>query len=438
MSLAGPAQYQILKVDKTLTGGETKTADIRGKVVDFDYYESLYSPMITANVVVVDTGNSVTDANGQLATIKDGMPIVADGTETVEFQIATGNGTLASQKPMMITGTPLNFDQSTRQVLNLPLVSEFSIDNARKPLEGNYGPAPISDIVQKILGNNELLFFKDNIEKTVNHDKIQGRNESAIDVILSLAKKSRPATNGSPGYFFYETQEGFNFRSIEGLISEGIREYKESEDIQDIRTYSYFNNQKQDLSTNKDDFKLVLMPIVKRDQNLLNALRTGTHNVRIQTKNLLTGEFTDNVVNLLNKNSTFLGDQPDKQEKQKTGEYCKTFTYVIAPGENENESSSKIENNPAEYEPEALMRYAMLHSQILDIQVPCNVQLMAGQVIKLNLENVTQGNKLVEKDNPHRSGFYLILHLRHHFDPKHSYTSMTIARDTYGLYRSSK
>jgi len=54
------------------------------------------------------------------------------------------------------------------------------------------------------------------------------------------------------------------------------------------------------------------------------------------------------------------------------------------------------------------------------------------------IENVTGGDKSNQRENPHRSGFYLILHLRHHFDPKHSYTTLTLARDTYGLYTSSK
>ena len=57
---------------------------------------------------------------------------------------------------------------------------------------------------------------------------------------------------------------------------------------------------------------------------------------------------------------------------------------------------------------------------------------------KVLIENVTTGNKTNQVENPHRSGFYLILHLRHHFDPKHSYTSLTLARDTYGLYTSNK
>ena len=271
-------------------------------------------------------------------------------------------------------------------------------------------------------------------------DKIEGKNETPIDLIFNLSRKSKPV-KGAPGFFFYETQEGFNFRSIEGLIEQGIKEYKENESVRDVRTYKYFNNQKQDLGSNEDDYNVVKMPILKRDHNLFNALKAGVYNVRIQTKNLLTGAFTDNVVNLLDKNSNYLGSKPKKsidQNESKLEKYCKTYSYVLAPGSVDEGVSDKITNNPAEYEPQAMMRYSMLHSQVLEIQVPCNILLMAGKVIKLEIENVTGGNKVLQRENQHRSGFYLILHLRHHFDPKHSYTSLTLARDTYGLYTSSK
>ena len=65
-------------------------------------------------------------------------------------------------------------------------------------------------------------------------------------------------------------------------------------------------------------------------------------------------------------------------------------------------------------------------------------RLRAGEVIKLKLENITQDEKLLAIYNQHRSGYYLILHLCHHFDPANSYTSLTLARDTYGLYTSKK
>ena len=73
-----------------------------------------------------------------------------------------------------------------------------------------------------------------------------------------------------------------------------------------------------------------------------------------------------------------------------------------------------------------------LHSQIMEIQVPCNLKLRAGNIIKVEFER--QGDKAMGGVDQQQSGKYLILHLCHHFDTKRSFTSMTLARDTYGLY----
>ena len=396
--------------------------------------------MITANATIVDTGDSVVDKRGNLATIKDGFPLEHDGTETLIFKISNENGTLTTLEPLVVTASPVTLDQSTRQVLTLELKSKFSIESSSNPRLSSYGIGTVDESVKKILKENKLPFRNENIEKSSTVDKIEGKNETPIDLIFNLTRKCKPV-KGAPGFFFYETQEGFNFRSIEGLIEQGMNEYKENQSVRDVRTYKYFNNQRQDLGSNEDDYNMVKMPILKRDHNLFNALKAGVYNVRIQTKNLLTGEFKDNVVNLLDKDSSYLGSKPKKivdQNENKLEKYCKTYSYVLAPGNVDEGVSDKITNSPAEYEPQAMMRYSMLHSQVLEIQVPCNILLMAGQVIKLEMENVTGGNKVLQRENQHRSGFYLILHLSHHFDPKHSYTSMTLARDTYGLYTSSK
>ena len=135
-----------------------------------------------------------------------------------------------------------------------------------------------------------------------------------------------------------------------------MREYKENQNVRDVRTYKYFNNQKQDLGSNEDDYNMVKMPILKEIIILLNALKSGIYNVRIQTKNLLTGEFTDKIVNLLDKDSNYLGSKPKKsidQNEIKLEKYCKTYSYVLAPGSIDEGVSDKITNNPAEYEPQA-------------------------------------------------------------------------------------
>ena len=429
MSAAGASNYTIFQIKKN-----NLEVPLQGKILNFNYYESIYSPMVTGNIAIEDTGGSVENDLGILATIKDGMKIT--GFEEVSFLITTRYGELDfTSYPLIVTGSPANLDESNRQVALLNMVSKTEILSSSKPLSRNYPEAPISETVTKIL-NKELNIRKDklDIEQTQNQDKIKGNHQGALDCILKMCKKSIPAKGKDPGYFFYETQDGYNFRSIDGLIKKGIESF-DNEEYAQMHTYYYFGALAAKLDDEYgNDFKVLTTPIVRRDEDQLKALRNGLYNVRIITKNSLTGEYKEEIKNLLS--DTNLGE---KQEKPVTNEvYLKSYTFHISPGQDDPGVSDTILNNPANYVPQSNMRYSLLHSQIVQIQVPCNVQLKAGQVIKLYLENITQSNKNEQVYNNLRSGYYMIRDLCHSFTTVNSYTSLTLLRDTRELYRSDK
>ena len=429
MSAAGASNYTIFQIKK-----KDLEVPIQGKILNFNYYESIYSPMVTGTIAIEDTGGSVENDLGILATIKDGMKIT--GFEEVSFLVTTRYGELDfTSYPLIVTGSPANLDESNRQVALLNMVSKTEIDSSKKPLTRNYPEAPISETVTKIL-NKELKISKDklDIEKTQNQDKIKGNHLGALDCILKMCKKSIPAEGKDPGYFFYETQDGYNFRSIDGLIKKGIESF-DNEGYAQMHTYYYFGALAAKLDDEYgNDFKVLTTPIVRRDEDQLKALRNGLYNVRIITKNSLTGEYKEEIKNLLS--DTNLGEKQEKVVDDK--DYLKTYSFHISPGADDPGVSDTILNNPANYVPQSNMRYSLLHSQIVQIQVPCNVQLKAGQVIKLYLENITQSNKNEQVYNNLRSGYYMIRDLCHSFTTVNSYTSLTLLRDTRELYRSNK
>ena len=433
MSAAGACNYTFCEVFKPKTGVKVRT---EGKITGFDYYESVYSPMITADFTQFDTGGSVQNKKGIVGTLKDALPI--EGFEEFRFIITTAQGELNFKNtPMVITGSPGNIDEPQRQSSFIPMVSKYSIDSSKNPI-GNVYQGTLGEIVGVILKQLGVPESLVDIEPTSNSDKIHGNFEAPLDVILKLCKKSIPADGTQdPGYFFYETKSGFKFKSIHGLIKNGIEKF-DDENYAEKHTYNYNGSLNAKLEQVKgNDFKILKPPLVQRDQDQITALKNGVYNVRICTLNTLTHKYTENIVNLLS--STNLGS---KQESPvKSDEFNKTYTYLLDPGEdgdNESGVSTELLNSPANYEPKANMRYSLLHSQLMSIQVPCNILLEAGDVIKVNLENITEDNKVDQIYNEHRSGFYLILQLCHHFDTKNSYTSMLLARDTYGLYTSKK
>ena len=64
------------------------------------------------------------------------------------------------------------------------------INTTSNPRLGYYGIGTVDDAVKKILQENNLPFLEKNIEKTQTVDKVEGKNETPIDLVFHLCKKS--------------------------------------------------------------------------------------------------------------------------------------------------------------------------------------------------------------------------------------------------------
>ena len=63
---SSPAKYEILRIIK-----DGKEQPLQGKTINFNYYESLYSPVVSANMMFVDAGGSTTDDKNNITSIKE-------------------------------------------------------------------------------------------------------------------------------------------------------------------------------------------------------------------------------------------------------------------------------------------------------------------------------------------------------------------------------
>ena len=54
MSAAKPSLYEILTIE---SNDKERNADLRLGTISVDYYEDIFSPTITAKVIVTETGN---------------------------------------------------------------------------------------------------------------------------------------------------------------------------------------------------------------------------------------------------------------------------------------------------------------------------------------------------------------------------------------------
>jgi hypothetical protein len=168
---------------------------------------------------------------------------------------------------------------------------------------------------------------------------------------------------------------------------------------------------------------------------MLNALQTGSYKTKNVFFNPYNFEYTEIYLSLSKAGLINLGSEPEYPgEFDAKDAFTRTHHFILDPGNMEIGISNKINNDPREYQAKAVMRYNLLMTQVLTMMIPCNPKLKAGDNIICEFEKTTFGNKAEGSVEESKSGKYLIMHLCHSFDTKRSFTSLTLVRDTYGLY----
>ena len=420
MSAVSPSKYNRIELQKK----GKDPVELKGGVVSVDYYESLYSPTVTANVMYMDAGGNLEDDKNKLTSVKEALPIT--GLEDLFFNITNETGELKFIKKdaFKVSKAPVMTRESNRQAVLLSLVSPKMKENNDDPIFDKY-KGKISDTVKKIL-KEKFKISKDkiDIEPTKNGYNFLGKGRGGLDLILDLCKRSVPV-KGDAGFFFYQTKSGFKFKSINELLSQ-------KPDF----TLVYFGGLKQDNTEDGgNDNKIMMPPRFEKDQDVMKALKGGVYrsrNIFFDPRTFCYEEVTYDISAKDGIKKTLGGAPPFANDVKS---FTKTFHHILDVGSLDSNPSTEINNDPREWQASSVMRYNLLHSQVVHIQIPCNLKLEAGNVVKMDIES-TSANKEEGAKDEQQSGNYLILNLCHHFTDRRSITSLTLIRDTYGIKRS--
>ena len=420
MSAVSPSKYNRIELQKK----GKKPVELKGGVVSVDYYESLYSPTVTANVMYMDAGGNLEDDKNKLTSVKEALPIT--GLEDLFFNISNETGELKFIKKdaFKVSKAPVMTRESNRQAVLLSVVSPHLKQNNDDPIFDKY-KGKISDTVKKIL-KEKLKISNDklDIEPTQNGYNFLGKGRGGLDLVLDLCKRSVPV-KGDAGFFFYQTKSGFKFKSINELVSQKPE-----------FTLVYFGGFKQDNTDGSgNDNKIMIPPRFEKDQDVMKALKGGVYrsrNIFFDPRTFCYEEVTYDISAKDGIKKTLGGAPPFANDVKS---FTKTFHHILDVGSLDSNPSTEINNDPREWQASSVMRYNLLHSQVVHIQIPCNLKLEAGNVVKMDIES-TSANKEEGAKDEQQSGNYLILNLCHHFTDRRSITSLTLIRDTYGIKRS--
>lgn len=399
------------------------TVDIRLGIVSIDYYEDIFSPTITAKIVIADTASNGLDG------LYKGLKI--QGGERVSLKIA-GNSSdnkgldFASSVDdyFYVSGVSNAILQGNREVFTLNLFSRESITNETSRVPIKFPKSRIDISATKIIKEYLLTNKPIDVDQTANVYGFIGNMRKPFTLLTMLAAKASPH-DGAAGYLFYQTQEGYKFKSIDKMIS-----------AKPVAEYLY--NEVADFNSTLNDYKISDYSW-DMNQSLIETLRLGTYSSFKGSFNPLTHRFTSYFegvsdfesgrVNNLGAefSSSKISDSTNKNILEIPSRY---MTFVLDIGTIDDGISK--EENGEDYRSESIRRYNLLFAQQVSMTIPLNTNLKAGDIIKCLFPNMTTSN--AKEYDDFQSGLYMIKELCHHFDSNMSLTSMKLVRDTYGQH----
>ena len=443
MGAINPAIYEDMEISAETTTGTPKTIDLKLGVVSFNYFEDLFSPCLTAQLLVVSAGGATQTVveEGKTAenveNVYSGLPI--RGGERVKIKIKPNTEKNAAlefdtpEKYFYVSNVSKQFSDGSKEIFTLDLVSREAITNETSRVVKRYPKeSKISDHVKTIIQDRLASTIEDeDIDETVNKYGFIGNLKKPFHVLVWLASKSKPK-KGLPGYFFYQTKDGFKFKSIDTLIEEGNK----SEKI----TYRETNYKPSSVLSDVADFTILQYNVVQNN-DLLAKLALGQFSSHIMEFDPLLGTFTTQeqgkfTLDDITSESINLGETPEVPKllnddtTQNLGTLpSRLITMVTDRGVLDFEPVTDRNSEPSLWQRQAYMRYQLLFTQVLNMVVPLNTNLSVGNIIFVEF---LQSNMESKERDRQQSGSYMIKELCHHFDPNQSITSMTLIRDTFG------
>ena len=443
-----PAIYQFKSIRISMLQGPyagKNPVEISDLVSGFTYYEDISKPFISANLNINDSGKNLVGSGSGPIT----------GSELVEIDLEGPDGNDYSYAfKVYRVGDRINSGKI--QNYNLGLISAEALDDPQTRIKSTLSGKP-DKIVERVLGDEGLNTAKDYIfDPCENYKTIIPKNLTPFAICAKLQDQSIPTgaggkgdgegaetvdgkySEGTAGFFFFENFNGYNFRSIDSLM--------------DLKGKMGLNNAGQDstVKTFQDSAGLELDTTLldvhfTSEINLMQGLRTGAYALRCQYYNFSTGDYDESTYSAAKSWSKLahLGSQDGLTPGQQS--LAKRPTRIVSAilddesyysGQDAAANDLAFKDRTPETLPQAISRNYLLNTQGLRVVVPGNLQLVVGNVVRVNLQNMsTQSDREIESVDQEHSGFYLVTALSRSYSTidKRVTTMLSLKRDSYGI-----
>ena len=425
--------YETMEIFPLEEGGEP--IELKGGVVEFQYFENLFSPYLTANLTIVN------DGYGDTANLYNELPI--RGGEKVKLHVTTPWEQADEEVPgkleltMYVNSISNYIQQKSFESYTLQLVSKEAILNLRKRVTKKYKGKRIDEIIKVFL---DLVEIEDDgidgeLEETTNTYNFIGNLRKPFTLAPMLAARGIPKGGNSSdaGFLLWQTRKGMRFRSLKSIITKTEEHYE----------HGYYFNQ-ENVGDEAAVWTKIITYVVDKSNNVTGASRVGEYSSYRIYFNPHSLEFTqpnesrftskteggDDTQEQLGKTSSQITELADPNNITEPEFAQRIVSGVLNVGCLDKEVNKDVNMDQMQDISQSISRYSSIFNQSILLTVPVNVELCAGDVINCNFPKSKTGKG--EQDTE-QSGLYIIKELTHYFTPNKSYTALKIIRDTSGV-----
>lgn len=410
-------------------GGRYLSLTGKGSLSTLMYFESIMLDTIKIEYTYIDSGHTIDNK-----TAVEGLPIVGEEKTFVKF---TDNFNNKLDLTMYINKiTPITED-SIKTMYKFELTSKEYILNEKIRINERFD-GKISDHIQKMF-TDENYFNTDkilDIEPTLNEYNFIGGNKKGFYCVNFLSTRSVPTSveyGKTAGFFFFETSEGFKFKSIDTLLGQTKK-----------KSYIYNNTSDSRGADIPEGFDGKILEFSKDYRNdIQEKLKMGAYSTRTVSfdpfncyYSVSTNKASDNEESLKLAGEKLPQLNPEFNRRGQNKEFSRTTYYLVDRGtiptgttEQQISKATEINFDTQNVLNQAIMRYNQLFATQVVITIPGDFSLHAGDAIYIALPDVTSDTEEISKKD---SGLYIIADLCHLVSSKETFTKLVLVRDSFG------
>lgn len=404
-----PGDVRIVKALLTKPG-KPYSIDVRAQMINVSIFEDIEQPSMMLEMLMQDSINLVQD-----------FPII--GEEILEITFLTPGRekpTKLSFQVYSVEGTSVapTAKASMYVIKAVSLIHYYNIYNSVSKSYTTSISEMVEDIIKSIAASTDKKSIRTFIEPTKGIVPItipRMQPFAAIDMLRQKAVSKEFSSGGA--FVFFENQYGVQFRSIEGIITDNKKSISS-------KVFTHFPDTKSDKEREQYKFRNIINYQHLGRFDTVNKLQRGLLNTEVQSFDILTKTLTTDSYSL-SENARLFPSVDKKGKLPNTTEFITKYEktapsrFVVpkdtARGDDYIHSTLGLKNT-----------YSLLLNQnVIRILVPGDNYLSAGDVIEVNLPEVSGTTEKKTKDRL-SSGNYLVTKLRHNITmeeggkPKHS------------------